>query len=294
MAWKKPSTTSIKFQRTANILWSSLVAILALGFALFPVLWVLGAAFDPTGALSITSLIPRQPSLVNFISLLRDPAHPFLLWMVNSLKVSGITAILTVLIASFGAYAFSRFRFPGRRNLLYSLLLVQVFPNLLAMIALYIIVFQIGRYISALGLNTHAGLIMVYLGGALGGTIWLMKGFFDTIPKELDEAALIDGASRWQIFLHIIFPLVRPVLVVIGILTFISTYGDYILARILLTRTDNFTVAIGMSLFSNLQYNVEWGRFSAGSIMGALPIIILFYATQRWIVSGLTRGAVKG
>jgi len=290
----KSKLTSISFQRTVNIIWSLLVAVLALGFALFPILFVVAAAFNPTGALSTTTLIPNQISLKNFSDLLSDPAHPFLLWMWNSLKVSVITAILAVMISSFGAYAFSRFRFPGRQGLLYSLLLIQVFPNLLAMIALYIIVYQIGRYFPPLGLNTHAGLIFIYLGGALGGTIWLMKGFFDTIPRELDEAAVIDGASRGQVFFYIIFPLIRPILMVIGILSLIGTYGDFILARILITRTDNFTIAVGMSLFSNLQYNVEWGKFSAGAILGAFPIVILFYATQKWIVSGLTRGAVKG
>ncbi|MBI4730548.1 MAG: sugar ABC transporter permease [Chloroflexi bacterium] len=291
---KQKRSSSITRQKRLNVLVSSLVALLGMGFALFPFPWIISAALDPLNVLSMQTFLPKRIALDNFISLFTDPTRPYLQWLFNSLKISSVTAILVVFITSLGAYAFSRFRFPGRRGLMFSLLLVQVYPNILAMIALFIIVWQIGRYIPGLGLDTHGGLIMVYLGGAMGGNIWLMKGFFDTVPKELDESAWIDGASHWQVYIHIILPLIRPILTVIGILTFIGVYGDYLIARILLTSADKLTLAVGMQGLINLNYNVVWGQFSAGAILGALPILIIFYSTQKLIVSGLTQGAVKG
>ena len=286
--------SSITFQNQVNIVLSSLVALVGIGFALFPLYWIFTAALDPLNLLSTQTLFPRAVSLDNFRSVLSDPNRPFLRWMMNSLKVSSITAVLVVLIASMGAYSFSRFRFAARRGLMLSILMIQIFPNVLAMIAIYIIVWQMGRYIPAIGLNTHGGLIMVYLGGAMGGNIWLMKGFFDTIPKELDESARIDGASHGQVFIYIILPLVRPVLTVIGILTFIGTYSDFIVAKLLISDAKEYTLGVGMQGFINLNYNVSWGQFSAAALLGALPILIIFYTTQKLIVNGLTQGAVKG
>lgn len=292
---RTPSRLStLSSRRRRNIIFSIIVAILAIGFALFPIPWVLSAALDPVNALSTQSIFPDRISLVHFTTLLNDERHPYFLWMLNSLKVSGITSLLTVLIAALGAYAFSRFRFRGRRSLLFTIMLVQIFPNVLALIALYLIIVQIGRHIPSLGLNTHGGLILVYLGGAMGGNIWLTKGFFDSIPRELDDSALVDGATHWQVFRDIIFPLVRPVLAVIGILTFIGTYGDFLLARVILYKTETFTLAVGLAKYIGGQYDSKWGPFAAGAIIGAIPIIIIFYLSQRLIVSGLTRGAVKG
>jgi len=210
------------------------------------------------------------------------------------MKISSITAILVVSLTTLGAYAFSRFRFRGRRSLLVTILLVQVFPNTLAIVAIFLIVQQIGFYFPSFGLNTHGGLILVYLGAALGGNVWLMKGFFDTIPRELDEAALIDGASHWQSFWRIILPLMRPMLVVITILTFISTYGDVIIARVLLRDSGQYTMAIGLWMLIQGWYTEEWGVFTAGALLGTIPIIIIFYALQNQLVSGLTQGAIKG
>jgi arabinogalactan oligomer/maltooligosaccharide transport system permease protein len=291
---RKSRLSSISFRKRINILLSSIVGILAIGFALFPIPWVISAALDPVNALSTQSIIPQRVSLDNFKTLLDNPRHPYFLWMFNSLKVSGITSILTVLIAALGAYSFSRFRFSGRRSLLFTIMLVQIFPNILALVALYLIIVQIGRHIPSFGLNTHGGLILVYLGGAMGGNIWLTKGFFDSIPRELDDSALVDGATHWQVFRYIIFPLVRPVLTVIGILTFIGTYGDFLLARVLLNKTETYTLAVGLQKFIGGQYDSNWGPFAAGAVLGAIPIIVLFYLSQSLIVSGLTRGAVKG
>ena len=287
-------TVSRTRRRGTKLLLFGIVAALAIVYALFPVLWILSASLDPLNSLATQRLIPRKASLDNYRGLLSDPVNPFVRWMLNSMKVSSITSILAVLITSLGAYAFSRFRFRGRRGLLVSILLVQVFPNTLAIVALFLIVQQIGNYIPMLGLNSHGGLILVYLGGVLGGNVWLMKGFFDAIPRDLDESAMIDGASHWQAFRWVILPLVRPMLVVIGILTFIGTYGDVLVARVLIKAAEQYTLAVGLWMFIEGWYTVKWGPFAAGALMGAIPVLLIFYLVQGQIVSGLTRGAVKG
>jgi arabinogalactan oligomer / maltooligosaccharide transport system permease protein len=145
-----------------------------------------------------------------------------------------------------------------------------------------------------LGLNSLGGLILIYIGGALGFNTWLMKAYFDTVPYDLDESALVDGASHFQAFRMVVLPLVRPILAVIGILTFIGTYSDFLLARVMLTSTENFTLAVGMSLFIRGQFSQEWGVFSAGALIGALPIVIVFLLLQRQLIGGLAKGGVKG
>jgi ABC-type maltose transport system permease subunit len=172
--------------------------------------------------------------------------------------------------------------------------LVQVFPNMLTMVALFLLIQQIGTYIPVLGLNSHGGLILVYLGGVMGINVWLMKGFFDSIPRDIDESAMVDGASHWQTFWMLIFPLVRPILVVVGILTFIGTYSDFLLARILLSSNEQLTVMVGLWVFISQQFSQNWGTFAAGGLMAAIPIVVIYLLLQDQIVGGLTQGAVKG
>ena len=271
-----------------------LLIILALAFAFFPILWIASASFNETGTLNTQKLIPRNFGLENYDRLLHNDLHPFKLWMWNSIKVSSITAVLSVTISALGAYAFSRFRFRGRRGMMLTIFLVQVFPNSLTIVGTFLLIQAIGREIPWLGLNSHGGLILAYLGGALGINTWLMKGFFDSVPRELDESARIDGASDWLIFWRIIFPLVRPVLAVVGILTFIGTYGDVIISLTLLKDKNVQTLAIGLNRFISDNFNQEWGVFSAGALIGAIPIVILILTFQRFFVSGLTEGSVKG
>jgi arabinogalactan oligomer/maltooligosaccharide transport system permease protein len=290
----RKKTSSERAQRRLLGIFRIIVAIISIAFAIFPVVWIISASLNPSNTLANQQLIPKNMSFQNFTGLLHDPIHPFLLWMWNSIKVSSISAILAVSICAFNAFAFSRFRFKGRQNLLVTILLVQVFPNMLSMVALFLLLQQIGNYIPWLGLNSQGGLILVYLGGALGVNTWLMKGFFDSVPRDLDESAKIDGASQWQIFWKIIFPLVRPILAVVTVLTFISSYSDVVLARVLLQSTDQFTLGVGLWLFISGQYTEKWGLFAAGALMGALPIILLYMFMQDNIVGGLTQGAVKG
>ncbi len=270
------------------------IALLLIVFAIFPVIWMLSASFNQANSLASATLIPRQLTLDNYRTLFETPETPFLRWMWNSVKISSITTILSVSITTLAAYAFSRFRFGARQNMLKGILLIQVFPGLLAIVAVFTLITQFGTIVPALGLDTHAGLILVYLGGAMGVNIWLMKGFFDTIPRAIDESAMVDGATHWQIFSQLLLPLMRPILIVVGILSFIGTYGDFILARVLLKTTDEYPLMVGLFIFTSGEFSQKWGPFAAGALIGALPIMIIYLILQDKIVGGLTQGAVKG
>ena len=267
------------------------LAIFLLFFTLLPILYVVSAAFSQSGGLSGQKLIPNNLSLVNFEKIM---AEPFWLWMWNSFKLASISTVLAVLMTTLAAFSFSRFRFRFRSQLMMGTLLVQVFPALLTMVALFALLQQIGAYIPWLGLNSHGGLILLYMGGALGINVWLMKGFFDSVPRDIDESAMVDGATHWQIFWKLIFPLVRPIIAVVGILTFVGVYSDWVLASIMIQDQDKFTLMLGLQGFVQYDYGSAWGAYSAGAIIGALPIIIVYIALQDQIVGGLTAGSVKG
>lgn len=285
---------SFRLQRRVQLTLRLLVVAAAVVFAAFPIIWIISASFNPSSSMATQQLIPPNASTVNYDELLDDPLHPFGLWLWNSVRVAGITAFLVVLVSAFGAYAFSRFRFRGRRSLLLTILLIQVFPNMLALIALFLLLQQIGAYIPWLGLNSHGGLILVYLGTQMGVNIWLMKGFFDSVPRDIDESALVDGASHWQVFWNLIVPLVRPVLAVVGILSFVGAFNEFILASVLLRTTEQFTLMVGLYLFVTQNFSQTWGVFAAGALIGALPIVALYLLLQDQIIGGLTQGAVKG
>jgi arabinogalactan oligomer / maltooligosaccharide transport system permease protein len=292
--------SSQKFQRQFSVAARLVIAAILVFFAVFPVLWIISASFSSSQSLSTQTLIPARISFVNYQRLFGlDPTYKFgdlvyQKWIFNSVKIATITTLLSLGITTMAAYAFSRMRFAGRVTILKGILLIQVFPNLLAIVAIYVLIFQFGEIIPALGLNTHAGLIMVYLGGSMGINIWLMKGFLDTIPRAIDESGMVDGASHFQIFYHLLLPLLRPILVVIGILSFIGVYGDFILAKILLNDVDKYTLMVGLQIFTAGQFDQKWGVFAAGALLGALPIMIIYLALQDQIMGGLTAGAVKG
>lgn len=280
--------------------WRHVVALFAVALALFPVAYVASAAFNADQSLGGTSLIPRSLSLDNFRTLL-DPSveegwssSHYVRWLVNSLVIATTTALLTVLLGALAAYAFSRFRFRGRRMGLLFLLLIQMFPQLLALVAIYLILLRTGAVFPFMGLNTHTGLILVYLGGAMGVNTWLLKGFFDTIPAELDESARVDGATPSQVFWGVVLPLALPILAVIGILSFVGTFNEFVLASALLQTTDQFTLPLGLRGYIDKQYTEHWGPFAAGVLLAGFPIMVVFMSLQRFIVSGLTQGSVKG
>jgi len=286
--------TSASLQYRVGVGLRLLLAVILIIFSVFPILWVISASLNPTGSLATQTLIPPNPGFDNYRTLLTSGEFPFWTWFWNSLKIALITDVLSLAITTIAAYAFSRFRFRGRQTLLKAILLIQVFPALLALVATFLMISQIGDVIPFLGLNTHASLILVYLGGAMGINIWLMKGFLDTIPRDIDESAMVEGATDWQIFTRLILPLLRPILVVIAILNYIGTYSEFILARVLLKGTEQYTLMVGLQVFAGAQLNQRWGVFAAGVLFGALPIMIIYLILQDQIVGGLTQGAVKG
>ncbi|HEX8231370.1 MAG TPA: sugar ABC transporter permease [Chloroflexia bacterium] len=281
--------------RRLKLVFKLALVLLATVFALYPVAWIISASFNPLNSLVGLSFIPNGATFANYQRLYTDPQTPFMLWILNSAKIGLICAVLIVALTALSAFAFSRFHFKGRRGTLLTVMLVQLFPNTLALVALFLMLQQLGniRGLEWLGLNTHGGLILIYIGGALGFNTWLMKGFFDSIPRELDEAATIDGANRWQVFYQIILPLSRPILAVTGILTFIGVYGEFLIARLMLRDRNEFTLMVGLFLFAS-DRSQEWGVITAAALVGALPVVIFFFLTQRQIVSGLSSGAVKG
>jgi len=288
------SSTSLKRSRRISKSIRMFIAIVMIFFALFPVAWAISASLNPSGNLASQTLIPANAGLDNYRVLFTSPTLTFGIWLWNSLKVAVGVTLISVLITTTTAFAFSRFRFFARGTLLKSILLIQVFPAILAMVAIFALVQQLGTQISFLGLNTLTGLGFIYLGGAMGINIWLMKGFFDTVPYDIDESAMVDGATHWQTFWMLIFPLVRPVVIVVGLLTFIGVYGEFLLARILLKSSENFTVMVGLYQLQANQFATNWGVFCAGAILAAIPVVILYLLLQDFIVGGLTSGAVKG
>ena len=278
----------------ANNLWRHVVAIAVVLFSLFPLYLVIISSLNPSGSLNLTSFIPREISWVNYELLFKDPRIPYLNWMKNSLIIAGAVAILSVTIGAASAFAFSRLRFKGKVSGLKLLLLVQMFPAILAISAVYVIMERVQSFAPGIGLGTKPGLLLVYLGGAMGVNIWLLKGFVDSIPAELDEAAKVDGASPMQIYWLIFIPLATPVLAVVALLSFIGTFNEFILARLFLVDMSERTIAVGLQSFIGGQYSQNWGPFAAGSIIASVPIVAIFLSLQKYIVNGLTAGSVKG
>ena len=274
--------------------WRHLVGISISLFSLFPLYLVVISSFSSSGSLQLTSFIPQEISFKNYQTLFNNSSIPYLIWFKNSLVIAGSVAVLSVIIGSASAFAFSRLAFKGRKTGIQLLLLVQMFPAILAISAVYVIMERVYKCAPAIGLGTQPGLLLVYLGGAMGVNIWLLKGFVDSIPAELDEAAKIDGASAVQTFWLIFVPLAAPVLAVVSLLSFIGTFNEFILARLFLVDMENRTIAVGLQQFIGGQYSQNWGPFAAGSILASIPIVIIFLSLQKYIVSGLTAGSVKG
>ncbi|MEJ5867378.1 ABC transporter permease subunit [Pseudokineococcus sp. 5B2Z-1] len=273
--------------------WRHVVGLAAVAFAVFPVLYIVSAAFNPLGSVVSTDLVPRQLSLVNFQALFTDPSRPFGRWMLNTLVVCTSVTLVQVTCSALAAYAFSRFRFRGRRGGLLALLLIQMFPQILATIALFLLFTDLGEVIPAIGLNTLAGYVLVMCGNAFA-QVWLIKGFFDSIPASLDEAATVDGAGHATIFFRILLPLLVPILAVTSLLAFVGVISEFLIASIFLREAGVRTVAVGLwSVIENDRSN-NLGLFAAGALLTAIPVVLLFQYLQRFIVGGITAGGVKG
>lgn len=300
MSTQTSQQTSVTAQRRmpfgrwmAEVGWRHVVGILAVAFAVFPILFIVSASVNPLGTVSSSGLIPKAFSLVHYESLIAGERGPFLRWYANTVIVCGTVALVQVFLSTLAAYAFSRLRFAGRRIGLLSLLLVMMFPAFLAMIAVYSMVSGLGKAIPFLGLDSLPGYIIVLLGGSLG-QVWLIKGFFDTVPKELDEAAIIDGCSHWQVFTRILLPTLTPILATTILLALVGVLSEFLLGSIFLTSNDTKTLAVGLYGMLEGDRSNNLGVFAAGSVMIMVPVIILYQFLQRYIVGGSTAGAVKG
>ncbi|RIH81099.1 Maltose transport system permease protein MalG [Calidithermus terrae] len=217
----------------------------------------------------------------------------FLLWIRNTLFVSGLTGVLAVLLTATAGYAFARFNFPGRYPMLLVFIFVQMFPGFLGLIAIYTLMSNLGLLDPRYPILNFAGLVLAYSGGIVSFGTWVYKGFLESISKSLEEAALIDGATKWQAFTKVLLPLSAPMFVFIFLLQFVGTYSEFILANLLLTGSDSWTVGMGLRNFTTGQFQTKWGLFAAAAVLGSIPILLTFYGFQRYFVSGYTAGSVK-
>jgi maltose/maltodextrin transport system permease protein len=285
-----------------RLIGSHLFIWILIAITLFPLLAVVSISLRP-GNFSTGSLIPSEISLEHWklalgISYqaadgsLVVPPFPVLRWLWNSIKIASISAFLIVAISTTAAYAFARLKFRFKTGILNSMLLLQMFPMVLALVAIYSIFETIGTYVPWLGIETHSGLILAYIGG-VATHVWTIRGYFETIPVEIEECAKVDGATHWQAFRHVLLPMAVPILMVVFLLAFIGTIIEYPVASVLLREEPNLTLAVG-SKYYLYQQKYLWGDFAAAAVLSGLPITLVFLAAQRWIVSGLTSGGVKG
>jgi arabinogalactan oligomer/maltooligosaccharide transport system permease protein len=274
--------------------WRYPLAMLMIAFAVIPALWVISASLNPAKSLIGTSLIPDNPSLVNYDDLVNHPSFPYETWLWNSIKITVISVALTVAVTTLAGYALSRFRFAGKRSLMNGILILNVFPAVLSIIALFGMMQQIGTQIPWFGLDSHWSLIAVYVSFGMGINVLLVKRYIDRVPVELDESALVDGASHGKVFRAIVLPLIVPIIVTVSVLQFFAIYGDFIIARVLLRSTDNLTVMVGLQLFQTMRFEQDWGVITAGAVLATLPVLLLYIPVQKYVISGLTSGAVKG
>jgi arabinogalactan oligomer/maltooligosaccharide transport system permease protein len=264
----------------------------AVTVAIYPALWVLKMSLSPSQAFGLSaSLWPDQVTLANYTDFLgaTDPAGRWLFGrqLLNSILVAGGTTLLGLLLACTAAYAFSRFRFPGRRSGLMLMLITQMFPGVTMAIPIYILMEKLGL------LGTLSSLILIYSMTAIPFCVLMLKGYFDTIPRDLEEAALIDGASELYIFWRIVLPLAKPALAVTALFSFMTAWNEFILAATFLNEEVMYTLPVALQRYVG-SFNTEWGRFAAGALVVSIPVVALFFALQRHLVSGLTAGGVKG
>ncbi|MEW9109130.1 sugar ABC transporter permease [Cytobacillus gottheilii] len=279
---------SMKKNKIVRLTVSYLIIAFVVLIVIYPLLWVIGSSFNPGQSLSGSKMFPENPTLDHYRYLFDMEESNYVKWYLNSLKISVMTMILTVITVSLTAYSFSRYRFVGRKNGLLTFLILQMIPNFAALIAIFVLATRTGL------IDTHLGLILVYVGGQIPMNTWLMKGYLDTIPKELDESARMDGASHFRVFFQIIMPLAKPIVAVVALFSFIAPFGDFILARIILRTDEKFTMAVGLYEMVAKQFGNEFTKFAAGSVLIAIPIAILFLFFQKYFVSGLTAGGTKG
>ncbi len=281
--------TNMKRKKSIGLLISYTILALMVVIIIYPLLWTVGASFNPGNSLISTSIIPKNPTLDHYKELFAGKESlQYGQWYLNSLKISIFTMIGTILSVSFTAYAFSRFRFKGRKNALTLFLLLQMIPQFSALIALFVLAQILGM------MNSHWLLILLYIGGQIPMNTYLMKGYMDSIPRDLDESAMIDGASSTRIFWQIIMPLSRPMIAVVAMNGFTGPLGDFVLSSTILRSPEAYTLPIGLYNLVNDVMGASYTTFAAGAILISIPIAIIFILLQKNFVSGLTAGGTKG
>jgi len=252
---------------------------------LLPIIFIVSSAFNELQHISRAGLLPERLSLAAFERLFND--HPFLRWYGNTLFIAIMTTIFTVIFTSTMGYVFGRFRFKGKKFSLISVMVLQMFPSFMGMIALYVMFLEFGL------LDNPWALILLYSAGAIPGNTWLIKGYLNSVPRELDESAMLDGASKFQIFTKIVLPLMKPIVSFIAFGAFMGPWMDFIFPRLVLRTNENLTLAVG--LYDMISGNAQdFTTFAAGAVLVAVPLIIFFYVNQKHIIEGITAGANKG
>lgn len=252
----------------------------------YPIVWVVGTSLNPGTALLVSSMFPSDPTIGHYVELIRNT--DFVLWYGNTIKIAIWNAVLSTALVAVTAYALSRFRFKGRKQSLMALLILQMFPGFLSIMAIFVLLLQTKM------LDTHLGIVLVYAGGAISMGTWVMKGHFDTIPRSLEEAAFLDGATHTDIFFKIVFPLSLPAVTFVALNSFITPFMDFILPQIVLRSSDKMTLAQGLYNMVANETNSSFTIFAAGAVLVALPITLLYMYFQKYLIGGLASGADKG
>ncbi|MGL4336589.1 MAG: sugar ABC transporter permease [Turicibacter sp.] len=253
---------------------------------LFPVVWIVGSSFNQGSSLANATPFPDNPTLEHYFRLFQETN--FAQWYLNTLKIAFINMILSVLLSTSMGYIFARYRFKGKKPALISILVLQMFPSFMGMTALYILFLTFGM------LDNHWALILLYAGGQIPYNTWLIKGYLGAIPKELDESAMIDGATKSQIFFQIIFPLAQPMIAFVAVSQFMAPWMDFIFPRMIISSNEKFTLAIGLYDMINGQNQNNFTMFAAGCVLVAVPMTVIYIASQKFLIEGITAGAAKG
>ena len=252
---------------------------------LTPIVWIIGASFNPMSSLLSATAFPENPTVLHYVKLIKETK--FVYRYANTLKIALINMAISVVLTSMTSYVFSRFRFKGKRAGLLSILILQMFPSFMGMMATYNILWQLNL------LDTHFGLILTYAAGQVPYNTWLVKGYLANIPRSLDEAAKLDGASNLRIFTQIVLPLMKPILIFVALSQFITPWMDFIFPRMILSSPEKKTLAIGLYDMINANTNNNFTTFAAGAILVAVPITILYVCLQKYLIQGVTAGANK-
>ncbi len=280
-----------QFRRTTDSIWAHVIMIITVIVCIFPLLVLISTSFKPVSDVFSTQLIPSNPTLSNYQYVLTNSSSggtpDFLIWLKNSLAVALLTTLVGLGLAAPAAYAISRWDFLGKQGVLLSFLITQMFPGVLLIVPLYILFAQLGL------LNNIFGLVIAYATTALPFSVWMLKNFFDAVPKELDEAAHVDGLNPFRTFWRIVLPLTIPGVAVVGFFNFMTSWNEFMMAFTFLSSNDNLLLPVGIQRYVN-PFNIQWQYLTAAAVMMTIPVLIIFFWAQRYLVSGLTGGSVKG